>query len=95
MLKEFNVPLAMLPDIIPSALNVGPVAVTGPLGGCDFLSGVAISGILGDQQSALFGQTCFSPKDIKVTYGTGAFLLMNTGRFLHNNMCVVIHGYVK
>ena len=46
------------------------------------LEGVKVSGVLGDQQSALFGQGCFERGDIKNTYGTGCFLLMNTGKFV-------------
>ena len=46
------------------------------------LEGVKVSGVLGDQQSALFGQGCFQRGDIKNTYGTGCFLLMNTGKFV-------------
>ena len=45
----------------------------------DALKGVPIAGILGDQQAALVGQTCFQPGEVKNTYGTGCFLLMNTG----------------
>ncbi len=66
-----RIPEAMLPEIIPS---VGRVAMgTGPL------AGVPISGVLGDQQAALFGQACFDVGEVKNTYGTGCFLLMNTG----------------
>ena len=68
---QVGVPSAMLPRIGPS---VGPIAeATGPL------AGVPIAGILGDQQAALFGQACFGAGDAKNTYGTGCFLLMNTG----------------
>ncbi|MGH8928834.1 MAG: glycerol kinase GlpK, partial [Acidimicrobiia bacterium] len=66
-----GVPLAVLPEIVPSS---GRAAVaTGDL------EGVPISGILGDQQAALFGQTCFEPGAGKNTYGTGCFMLLNTG----------------
>jgi glycerol kinase len=47
--------------------------------GVDALAGVPISGVLGDQQAALFGQACFRPGEAKSTFGTGCFLLMNTG----------------
>ena len=47
--------------------------------GIDALAGVPISGVLGDQQAALFGQACFDVGEAKSTYGTGCFLLMNTG----------------
>lgn len=79
LLSEFNIPKCMLPAIVPSASVVGHIAPSGANGGVDELSSVPIAGILGDQQAALFGQACVSYRDIKVTYGTGAFLLMNTG----------------
>ncbi len=66
-----GVPMSMLPRIVPS---VGVIAdATGPL------AGVPIAGILGDQQAAMFGQTCFDVGDAKNTYGTGCFMLLNTG----------------
>ena len=68
---EIGVPLAMLPDIRPS------VAVYGE--GRGPLAGVPIAGDLGDQQAALFGQACHRPGDAKNTYGTGCFMLLNTG----------------
>ncbi len=71
LLDAMEVPPAMLPEIVPSIGRLG--IGTGPL------SGVPISGILGDQQAALFGQGCHSAGDVKNTYGTGCFLLMNTG----------------
>ena len=71
MLEVFQVPRAMLPAIKSSATNFGTVAVT-----C--LKGVSVGGMLGDQQAALVGQTCFKPGQLKNTYGTGCFLLMNT-----------------
>jgi glycerol kinase len=61
----------MLPEIRPSVGVFG--TATGPL------EGVPVAGILGDQQAALFGQGCFSPGDAKNTYGTGCFMLQNTG----------------
>jgi glycerol kinase len=68
---EMGVPTAMLPTILPS---VGFVAeCTGPL------RGVPLAAILGDQQAALFGQACFEPGEAKNTYGTGNFMLLNTG----------------
>jgi glycerol kinase len=66
-----GVPTAMLPEIRPSSEAYGEAG--GPL------AGVPIAGILGDQQAALFGQACFAPGDAKNTYGTGCFLLVNTG----------------
>ena len=68
---EMGVPLAMLPEIVPS------VAVYGD--GRGPLDGVPIAGALGDQQGALFGQACHRPGDAKNTYGTGCFMLLNTG----------------
>jgi glycerol kinase len=71
----FGVPQAVLPKIVPSA---GKLAATL---GLDFLpDGIPIAGIAGDQQAALFGQACFQPGDVKCTYGTGAFIVMNTGK---------------
>lgn len=84
LLNEFNIPSTMLPKIVSSAVNIGKICSKscGVCGGIDIMEGVQICGILGDQQAALFGQTCFNFSDIKVTYGTGAFLLMNTGKFM-------------
>ena len=67
----FGIPAAVLPEIVPSVGRVGL--------GVGLLEDVPISGILGDQQAALFGQTCFDPGSVKNTYGTGCFMLMNTG----------------
>ncbi len=66
-----DIPMAVLPEVLPSS---GIVGTTVLLGGC-----IPISGAAGDQQAALFGQNCFAPGDAKNTYGTGCFLLMNTG----------------
>lgn len=69
-----GVPMAVLPKVVPSS------GILGVTKGIDFLpDGVPVAGIAGDQQSALFGQTCFAPGQSKCTYGTGAFLLLNTG----------------
>ena len=68
---EIGIPRSMLPSIVASSGVVGEG--TGPL------ADVPIAGILGDQQAALFGQTCFAPGDAKNTYGTGCFMLLNTG----------------
>lgn len=68
---EMGVPVAMLPRIVDS---IGTIATcVGPL------DGVPLTTILGDQHAALFGQTCFGPGDAKNTYGTGNFMLLNTG----------------
>ena len=72
LLRLFGIPHAVLPKIASSSEVYGTVA-SGPL------HGVPIAGILGDQQAALVGQTCFAPGEAKNTYGTGCFLLMNTG----------------
>jgi glycerol kinase len=70
--EEIGVPLGMLPEIRSSAEVYGTVP-DGPL------AGVPIAGILGDQQAATFGQACLGPGEAKNTYGTGNFLLLNTG----------------
>ncbi len=71
LLKALDIPRAMLPQVLPSSGIYGYTAIQGVQ--------VPIAGIAGDQQAALFGQACFSPGDAKNTYGTGCFLLMNTG----------------
>ena len=73
LLATFGIPTAMLPQIRPSSGRFGIAKQT-------VLQGVTIGGILGDQQAALVGQTCFSPGEAKNTYGTGCFLLMNVGQ---------------
>jgi glycerol kinase len=78
MMALFGVPGEMLAPIQPSTTTFATIsALVVPE-----LAGVAITGILGDQQAALFGQACFSPGVIKATYGTGAFVLANTGDVL-------------
>lgn len=73
ILKELGIPRSMLPEIKPSSCIYG---IADP----QFLGGpIPIAGAAGDQQAALFGQTCFEPGEAKNTYGTGCFLLMNTG----------------
>lgn len=72
LLATFDIPRGCLPRIVPSSRVIGAVT-TVPL------RGVPIAGILGDQQAALVGQTCFDAGEAKNTYGTGSFLLMNTG----------------
>jgi glycerol kinase len=74
----FGAPLHALPEVRPSAGRFGTVAADlGPAGA--IFAGVPVSGVLGDQQAALFGQACFDPGLGKVTYGTGSFALANTG----------------
>ena len=73
ILKELDIPASMLPEAKPSSCIYGK---TDP----SFLGGeIPIAGAAGDQQAALFGQTCFQPGEAKNTYGTGCFMLMNTG----------------
>lgn len=74
LLQQFSIPCTVLPEVLPCAGAFGTVA-----GIAGLPDGLPISGIAGDQQSALFGQACFAPGDAKCTFGTGAFLLMNTG----------------
>ncbi|MEV4169459.1 glycerol kinase GlpK [Nonomuraea sp. NPDC049709] len=69
LLAAMGVPRAMLPEIRPSAEVYGRTS-----------AGVPVASALGDQQAALFGQTCFAPGETKSTYGSGSFLLMNTGQ---------------
>ena len=76
LLAEFGVPRAMLPEVRPSS-DADHYGYTDPDG---FLGAeVPVAAALGDQQAALFGQTCFDPGDAKNTYGTGSFFLLNTG----------------
>jgi glycerol kinase len=72
LLAAFDIPRAMLPVIRSSSEQYAPAAP-------EPIRGVPIAGILGDQQAALVGQACFRPGEAKNTYGTGCFLLMNTG----------------
>src|SRR6202789_1693157 len=75
----FGVPPHTLPEVRPSAGRFGAAAL-GDLGPASaVLDGVPVSGVLGDQQAALFGQACFEPGMVKVTYGTGSFALANAG----------------
>src|SRR5512136_493789 len=72
ILKLMGIPRAMLPAIKPSSAVYGNAVGD--------LAGIPVAGDLGDQQAALFGQTCFSPGEAKNTYGTGCFMLLNTGK---------------
>jgi len=80
LLNILDIPFKMLPEIIPSSAILGKTKSV-------FSSEIPISGILGDQQAALFGHTCFQKGDVKNTYGTGCFTLLNTGNeiVLSNN----------
>lgn len=73
LLRELNIPRCMLPEVRPSS------GLYGTTDAALFGAPIPIAGAAGDQQSALFGQTCFSSGEAKNTYGTGCFLLMNTG----------------
>lgn len=87
ILAELNIPKSMLPEVKPSSCVYG-VTDSSLLGG-----EIPIAGAAGDQQAALFGQTCFTAGEAKNTYGTGAFLLMNTGEkpvFSNNGLVTTI-----
>jgi glycerol kinase len=73
LLQLFRIPPAMLPTVVESSGTITTVADP------EELAGIAIAGIAGDQQAGLFGQTCFDVGSVKNTYGTGCFMLMNTG----------------
>ena len=73
LLEVFRIPLACLPRIVASSWVVGEVSLGSEL------AGVPVGALIGDQQAALVGQVCFAPGEAKNTYGTGNFLLMNTG----------------
>ncbi len=73
LLKLFNIPESMLPEVKPSSAQYGYTSEK-VMGGL-----IPIAGAAGDQQAALFGQCCFDKGDVKNTYGTGSFILMNTG----------------
>ncbi len=73
LLRMFDIPRSLLPEVLPSS---GIFGYTAP----ELFGGeIPVAGVAGDQQAALFGQCCFDPGDAKNTYGTGGFLLMNTG----------------
>lgn len=71
LLKELDIPESLLPEVKPSAATFGNFEIDGVQ--------IPITGVAGDQQAALFGQACFEPGMAKNTYGTGCFMLMNTG----------------
>ncbi|MDR2570447.1 MAG: glycerol kinase GlpK, partial [Oscillospiraceae bacterium] len=77
LLEALNIPREMLPDVRGSSEIYGYAEVQG--------SSIPIAGIAGDQQAALFGQCCFEKGEVKNTYGTGCFLLMNTGEDAYNS----------
>ena len=82
LLQALRIPRCMLPDVRPSSGDFGTCNIQGVE--------IPIAGAAGDQQAALFGQCCFAPGEAKNTYGTGCFLLMNTGE----TPCVSRHGLV-
>ena len=87
ILNKLDIPASMLPEAKPSSCIYGKTAAH------FFGAPITIAGAAGDQQAALFGQTCFDPGDSKCTYGTGAFLLMNTGEtpiFSQNGLVTTI-----
>ena len=71
LLALFGIPAAVLPDVCDCAADFGTTTLLG--------SPIPIAGIAGDQQAALVGQSCFAPGEAKITYGTGGFMLLNTG----------------
>ena len=87
ILRKLDIPASMLPKAVPSSEVYGHTTAQ------FFGAPIPIAGAAGDQQAALFGQACFAPGDSKVTYGTGAFLLMNTGEkpiFSQNGLVTTI-----
>ncbi len=80
LLRAFEIPRQMLPRIASSSEPYGAATL-------DSIRGVPVAGILGDQQAALVGQSCFDAGEAKNTYGTGCFLLMNTGREIVQSRC--------
>jgi len=87
LLDIFDVPRSMLPEVCDNVSNYG---VTNVIGG-----EVNIGGVAGDQQAALIGQCCFNPGDVKSTYGTGCFMIVNTGEntLYSNNKLLSTIGY--
>lgn len=86
--RELNIPLCILPTVVPNSMEYGRIAAGIP--GLEELAGVPICGSAGDQQAALLGQGCIHPGDTKNTYGTGCFTMMNTG----SSIPVSSHGLV-
>jgi len=82
LLKELDVPAAILPVVKPSAADFGEWTYNGVK--------IPIRGVAGDQQAALFGQACFKPGMAKNTYGTGCFMLLNTGNKIQQSKCGLV-----
>ena len=89
--SKLGIPMSMLPKPVPSSEIYGTVA-SDKVAGISLLKGVPISGAIGDQPAALFGQACFKPGQAKNTYGTGCFLLMNTGEKRVHSQCNLLTG---
>jgi glycerol kinase len=87
VLKRFDIPASMLPQVVPSSMIYGETSAE------IFGAPIKISGIAGDQQAATFGQACYEPGMAKNTYGTGCFMLMNTGssaKESHHNLLTTV-----
>ncbi|MBL8519190.1 MAG: glycerol kinase GlpK [Betaproteobacteria bacterium] len=87
LLSLLDIPRAVLPQIVASSGFIGVTDCPGPI------DGLPITGVAGDQQAALFGQACHRPGEVKNTYGTGCFMLMNTGQVAvpsHNRLLTTI-----
>lgn len=88
LLEIFDIPRSILPQVVDTA---GPIAEVTPHHFFNYEGGCPINAICGDQQAALFGQSCLQKGDVKNTYGTGGFLLMNTG----DNIVKSEHGLLS
>ena len=91
LLSLLDIPLALLPKVVSSSEEVGKTSEN------ILKAAIPISGIAGDQQAALFGQLCLSPGDVKNTYGTGCFCIMNTGEkaVVSNNKMLTTIGWQR
>ena len=91
LLSLLDIPLALLPKVVSSSEEVGKTSEN------ILEAAIPISGIAGDQQAALFGQLCLSPGDVKNTYGTGCFCIMNTGEkaVVSNNKMLTTIGWQR
>lgn len=87
--EKMGIPMSMLPEVKPSSCIYGNVA---KITGIEDIEGVPIAGAIGDQPGALFGQGCFKEGQAKNTYGTGCFLLMNTGSKRVNSQSNLLSG---
>ena len=87
--EKLEIPMSMLPEVKPSSCVYGEIA---KISGIEELAGIPIAGAIGDQPGALFGQGCFEKGQAKNTYGTGCFLLMNTGEELIESKSNLLSG---